>query len=65
VVALFWAIPIAILSSLSVFTIGNFFGSLAKTAAQHYLPALLLVIGDAVVPFLFIRMRNANALNHA
>ena len=55
-VAFFWAIPIAILSSLSVLTIGTFFGDLAKGFAQNYIPALLLVVGDIAVPFLFERM---------
>ena len=55
IIAFFWAIPIALLSSLSVVTIGNFFGSFAKDLAQNYLPALLLVVGDLSVPFLFER----------
>jgi len=61
IIAFFWAIPIALLSSLSVVTIGNFFGSFAKDLAQNYLPALLLVVGDLSVPFLFERTCRAVA----
>lgn len=51
-IAFFWAIPVSILTSISLLAVDNFFGSVLSSLVSDYLPTLLLMAGDALMPFI-------------